>query len=100
MQTQTKNPASTGSMTSREEGKTAKAIESQTSKLPSDIFLWSALGILAASTTLYFVNQKHTSLLVGQMIAPMLLFGIYNKLVKQAGHDETDNGRSPRKSAV
>jgi len=28
------------------EGKTAKAIEEQTSKLPSDIFLWSPLGAI------------------------------------------------------
>jgi hypothetical protein len=101
MQTQTKNPAaSRTSTTTHEEGHVAKAIESQTAKLPSDIFLWSALGILAASTTLFFVNQRHTSLLVGQLVAPMLLFGIYNKMVKQSGHDRTDSGRTQRKSSV
>jgi hypothetical protein len=100
MQTQTKNPAASGTTTaSHEEGNVAKTIESQTAKLPSDVFLWSALGILAASTTLFFVNQRHTSLLVGQLVAPMLLFGIYNKMVKQSGHDRTDSRRTQRRSA-
>jgi hypothetical protein len=33
----------------REEGKIAKAIESQTSRLPSDTFLWAAGGLMLTS---------------------------------------------------
>ena len=75
-----------------EEGKVAKTIEDQTAKLPSDVFLWSAVGIMAASLALQIARQKHVSLFVGQWVAPLLLFGVYNKLVKQQGHDSVDKG--------
>ncbi len=77
---------------SHEEGEVAKTIEEQTAKLPSDVFLWSAIGIMAASLALQISKQKHVSLFVGQWVAPLLLFGIYNKLVKQQGHDSVDKG--------
>lgn len=70
------------------EGKVAKAIEEQTAKLPSDLFLWAALGSMAASLTLKIMARKHTALFVGQWVAPFLLLGIYNKLVKLEGHDK------------
>jgi hypothetical protein len=34
------------------EGKVARAIEQQTAKLPSDMFLWAALGSMGASLAL------------------------------------------------
>ena len=74
------------------EGPVARTIEEQTAKLPSDIFLWSALGSMAISLGLKIAGKKHTSLFVGQWAAPFLLLGIYNKLVKQEGHDSTDEG--------
>jgi hypothetical protein len=75
----------------RTEGTTAKAIESQTSKLPSDWFLWAAVGSMAASATLKCLGQKHTALFVGQWAAPFLILGLYNKLVKLEGHDQIDS---------
>jgi hypothetical protein len=69
------------------EGKIAKAIEAQTSKLPSDLFLWAALGAIAVSASLKGMGQKHSALFIGQWAAPFLLLGIYNKLVKLEGHD-------------
>ncbi|MBS1661318.1 MAG: hypothetical protein JST68_09750 [Bacteroidetes bacterium] len=75
------------------EGATTKAIEAHTSKIPSDIFLWAALGSMAASATLKVCGRKHTALFVGQWAAPFLLLGIYNKIVKVAGHDQQDNGQ-------
>ncbi len=74
----------------KREGPVARAIEEQTSKLPSDVFLWSALGAVGISLALKLMNKNHQSLFVGQWVAPFLLFGIYNKLVKQLGHDEED----------
>ena len=70
-----------------EEGKMAEAIEQQTAKVPSDIFLWAAIGAMTVSLSLQCMGRKHTSLFIGQWAAPFLLFGIYNKLVKQLGHD-------------
>lgn len=72
----------------REEGKVAKAIEAQTSKIPSDAFLWVATGIMATAVTLKALNKGHTALFVGQWVAPVLLMGLYNKLVKIKGHDQ------------
>ena len=69
------------------EGKVASAIEEQTAKIPSDIFLWAALGSMAISAGLQIAGVKHRSLFVGQWAAPFLLLGVYNKLVKQQGHD-------------
>jgi len=68
----------------------ARTIEEQTAKLPSDVFLWTAVGCMAASLTLKSLKQDHLSLFVGQWVAPFLLFGIYNKIVKTDGHDRRD----------
>lgn len=70
------------------EGKVAKAIENQTAKLPSDLFLWAALGSMATSATLKCIGKSDTALFVGQWAAPFLLLGIYNKIVKTEGHDD------------
>ena len=69
------------------EGRIARTIEEQTAKLPSDTFLWLALGSMAVSLTLQLFGQKHKSLFVGQWAPSFLLFGIYNKIVKLEGHD-------------
>lgn len=68
------------------EGPVASAIEEQTAKLPSDVFLWGALGSIALSLTLKVMKDRHNALFVGQWAAPILLLGIYNKMVKQQGH--------------
>jgi len=70
-----------------QEGPVARAIEEQTAKLPSDIFLWTSLGAMAVSLTLQLLGKRHTSLFLGQWAAPFLILGMYNKLVKQHGHD-------------
>ena len=69
------------------EGKVATAIEEQTAKIPSDVFLWAALGSMAVSLTLQLFSQKHRSLFIGQWAPSFLLLGIYNKIVKLEGHD-------------
>lgn len=69
------------------EGKVASAIEEQTAKIPSDVYLWAALGSMAASLTLKFMGKEKTALFVGQWAPTFLLLGNYNKIVKIAGHD-------------
>ena len=76
---------------SHTEGRIAKTIEDQTAKLPSDTFLWMAVGSMAVSATMQMMGKKHVSLFVGQWAPTFLLFGIYNKLVKQLGSDRTEN---------
>ena len=72
------------------EGPVAKTIEEQTAKLPSDIFLWIAIGTLAASAIMQFTKKKHLGLFVGELAAPLLIMGLYNKLVKVQGHDQLE----------
>ncbi len=74
----------------KKEGPVAKAIENQTAKLPSDWFLWSALGSMGVALALKIMGKKHQALFVGQWAAPFLILGLYNKLVKVEGHDKED----------
>ncbi|GAB4035655.1 hypothetical protein [Spirosoma jeollabukense] len=69
------------------EGPVAKAIEKQTAKLPSDLFLWAALASMGVSAYLQTTSNRKSSLFVGQWAAPFLLLGLYNKLVKVEGSD-------------
>lgn len=80
-----------------EEGELANSIEEQTAKLPFDVFLWSAIGIIAVSLGLQISRKKNVSLFVGQWVAPLLLLGVYNKLVKQQRHDSIDKGGQSQK---
>ena len=75
---------------SHNEGKVARVIEEQTSKLPSDTFLWASLASMGISLTLKCLGHRHNALFVGQWAAPFLLLGIYNKIVKTQGHDQQD----------
>ncbi len=76
---------------SHTEGRVAKTIEKQTAKMPSDAFLWMAVGAMAASASLQAMGNKHVSVFVGQWAPTFLIFGLYNKLVKQLGSDRTEN---------
>jgi hypothetical protein len=76
------------------EGSVAKAIETETAKLPSDTFLWMAIGAMAVSATMQAVGNKNGSLFVGQWAPAFLIFGLYNKLVKQHGSDQLDRAAS------
>jgi hypothetical protein len=69
------------------EGAVAKAIEQQTAKLPSDVYLWAAGGAIAASAIFQLLKKPKASLFLGQWVAPFMLLGVYNKIVKVAGSD-------------
>jgi hypothetical protein len=69
------------------EGQVARSIEQQTAKLPSDTFLWAAVGAISTSLTLQLMGKQHASQFVGQWAPTLLILGLYNKLVKQLGSD-------------
>jgi hypothetical protein len=69
------------------EGPVAKAIEQQTAKLPSDLFLWAAVGSIAISLAFKLAGKDDKALFVGQWPPTFLLLGLYNKLVKLEGSD-------------
>jgi hypothetical protein len=69
------------------EGRVARSIERQTARLPSDTFLWAAVGAMIVSAGLQVGGKQHVSNFVGQWAPTLLIFGLYNKLVKQLGSD-------------
>ncbi len=81
---------STSTASQRREGPIARAIENQTARLPSDTFLWAALGSIGLSLLLKLADRKHDALFVGEWAPTFLLLGIYNKLVKLHGSDQLD----------
>lgn len=69
------------------EGIVARTIETQTAKIPSDVFLYGALGSIALSLYFEINGNPEKSRFIGQWVSPFLLLGVYNKLVKIAGSD-------------
>ncbi len=69
------------------EGPIARSIEQQTAKLPSDTFLWAAVGSIATSLILQLTGQEKKANFVGQWAPTLLILGLYNKMVKLHGSD-------------
>ncbi len=91
------------------EGPIARSIERQTARMPSDAYLWAAGAALIASLALEVVGMTRragrrgiirrsfqpattTPLagFVGLWVPSLLLLGVYNKIVKVAGSDRTE----------
>lgn len=73
------------------EGRVARGIERQTAKIPSDVFLWAALGSLVGGVLLRTTGgRREDSVLLTQFAPVFLILGLYNKLVKVAGSDRLD----------
>jgi len=75
--------------TESSEGGVAQAIERQTTRLPSDVFLWAALGSIAISAALQAKGRENQSTFVGQWAPTLLILGLYNKMVKLLGSERT-----------
>ena len=69
------------------EGFVARSIEQQTAKLPSDLFLWAALGSIAVSLTFQLIGDEKKASFVGHWAPTFLTLGLYNKLVKLHGSE-------------
>ncbi len=70
------------------EGKTTKAIEKQTSKIPSGVYLALAIGSMAISAALAASSKrKDLANFVGLWAPSFLMLGLYNKIVKTHGSD-------------
>jgi len=70
-----------------QEDQLTAAIEKYTSKVPSSAYLGLAVAAIAASVAFKIAKKDHEALYIGHWVAPFLLLGIYNKLVKQHGSD-------------
>ena len=69
------------------EGRVARTIEQQTAKVPSDWFLWAAMGSIVGSLTLKIAGEDKTANFVGQWAPTFLILGLYNKMVKLHGSE-------------
>ncbi len=69
------------------EGSVARSIEQQTAKLPSDTWLWAALGSIGISLFFQVTGDERKANFVGHWAPTFLLLGLYNKLVKLHGSD-------------
>jgi hypothetical protein len=67
------------------EGEIARLIEQQTAKIPSHWFLFGALGAMGIAAALELSGRKRGSDFVSRWPTPLLILGIYNKLVKTLG---------------
>lgn len=89
------NPAAAASVRSYEaapvlrtehiESSFARLVEHQTAKIPSEVFLVAALGSMATSLLGELTGRPRLSRLVGMWPGPLLVMGVYNKLVKMFG---------------
>lgn len=88
------NPAAKASMSAapaplwrpeHAEGDVARLIEQQTAKVPSHWFLMAAFGAMTMSLGLELSGRRRASRFIGQWPAPLLIMGMYNKLVKTLG---------------
>ena len=69
------------------EGPIARTIEQQTARIPSDAWLWAAVGSMGLSLALELSGKEKTANFVGHWVPTLLIFGLYNKLVKLQGSD-------------
>ena len=67
------------------EGDLARLIEQQTAKVPSHWFLFAALTTMAASLSLELAGRTRAARFVGMWPTPLLVTGMYNKMVKTLG---------------
>ncbi len=61
------------------EGTVARTIEQQTAKLPSDTFLWAALGSIGLSLVMMVTGEEKKANFIGQWAPTLLILGLYNK---------------------
>jgi len=69
------------------EGPVARTIEQQTAKLPSDTFLWAAIGSICGSLVMMAMGEEKKANFIGQWAPTLLILGLYNKMVKLHGSD-------------
>lgn len=94
MQTEDINPALQHPVTYREprvvrpehtENTLTRVIEQQAAKIPSDVFLAVSLAAMASSLVFEVRRNQRASRFLGMWVAPLLVMGVYNKLVKVLG---------------
>lgn len=67
------------------ESRFTRLVEQQAAKLPSHAFLVAAIAAMGCSLATELAGRTRVSRFVGMWPAPLLVMGVYNKLVKTLG---------------
>lgn len=67
------------------EGSLTRLIEQQTAKIPSDVFLFASLCSMGASLAAELTGHERAARFTALWVAPLLIMGVYNKMVKTFG---------------
>jgi hypothetical protein len=77
---------------SRTEDQFTKTVEAYTSAIPSSAYLGVAIGAMALSLVCQLTGRGKWGNFIAQWVPTWLIIGVYNKLVKLEGHDQSDRG--------
>lgn len=73
-----------------------KVIEEYTGAIPSSAYLGVAVGAMGLSLLCQITGRGKWGNFIAQWVPTWLILGLYNKLVKVEGHDQTDRGTAVR----
>ncbi len=74
------------------EDQVTKNVEQYTAGIPSSAYLAVAVGAMVLSLVCQISGRGKWGNFIAQWVPTWLIFGMYNKLVKQQGHDQVDQG--------
>ena len=76
----------------RSEDRFTKTVEEYTGAVPSSAYLGIAVAAMAASLAFQLAGQGKWGNFIAQWVPTWLIIGLYNKMVKLEGHDQSDRG--------
>lgn len=82
-----------GSRPDTTEDEFTKTLEEYTAAIPSSAFLGVAIAAMGVSLLCQVTGQGKWGNFIAQWVPTWLIIGLYNKVVKVQGHDQTDRGR-------
>jgi len=89
---QEKAPINTDQSREPTEDEFTKNIEEYTASIPSSVYLAVAVGAMGLSLLCQVAGQGKWGNFIAQWVPTWLIIGLYNKVVKLEGHDQTDRG--------
>ena len=75
-----------------------KGIEQYTASVPSSMYLAVALGAMGLALAFQIAGRGKWGNFVAQWVPTWLIIGLYNKIVKVEGHDQTDRGKAGQRN--
>jgi hypothetical protein len=68
-------------LTLEREGKLTQTL-AKSSRIPSDVFLWAALGAIGASLGLQIAGEDKKATFIGQWAPTLLILAMFNKFLR------------------